>query len=222
MLCNPGCGSQPVGFNSTILFLLAAVLLLAKTDAGPGQVVEVRSSNSPIEITGSDIGGVRVNDSSNATIRNVDGRTVVEAENPSGNAPLKVQIPRNATLDISTSNGAIRVSGVVGAMRLATSNGGITVQDAGGSGIHAHTSNGPIEVVVPQGLNANVSARTSNGRIQSNLDIVTHRLGDNYLEGKLGNGGPAIDLQTSNGPIDLRTTGDRENVVSTFKPGEVK
>jgi hypothetical protein len=88
--------------------------------------------------------------------------------------------------------------------------------------IHAHTSNGSIEVGLPGAANATVSAHTSNGRILSDIEIVTNHLGENLLEGKLGNGGPAIDLQTSNGPIWLRSARDSERVNSTFKAGKVK
>jgi hypothetical protein len=143
--------------NSTILFLLAAALLLAKSEGGPGKQVDVRCANSRVEITGSDSDRVQVDDNSHATVRNTDRPAVVEIEGSGEGQPLILQVPRGASLDVATSNGGIRVSGVAGSMRLTTSNGEITVQAAGTSAIRAHSSNGKIEVELPRGLNANLS-----------------------------------------------------------------
>jgi DUF4097 and DUF4098 domain-containing protein YvlB len=209
--------------SSMILFASVGALLLAESQPGaPGQRIEVRTTNSLVEIAGSDSDRVQVNDSSHATVNNSDGGVVVEGDGAGGNAPLKLQVPRRSTLDVFTANGAIHVSGVAGAMRLRTSNGAIIVQNAGAAEIHAHTSNGSIELAVPGGLNANLSARTSNGRIHVDMEVVAHRIGANFLEGKIGSGGPEIDLQTSNGSIYLRSDSQQESVSSTFRPGEVK
>jgi hypothetical protein len=205
--------------NPMILLLSAAVLLLAESQPGTsGQRIEVRTANSRVEITGSDSDRVQVNDPAHATVHTSGGRTVVEGDG----AALRVQVPRRSSLDVSTANGAIHVSGVAGTMRLTTSNGAITVQNAGGAEIHAHTSNGSIEIGVPAGLNANLSARTSNGQIHSDVEVLTNYMGANFLEGKIGSGGPALDLQTSNGWIYLRNDSHQESVNSIFKPGEVR
>ena len=76
--------------------------------------------------------------------------------------------------------------------------------------------------VLTGSLNANLSARTSNGRIHSEVEVVTNRIGANFLEGKIGTGGPAIELRTSNGAIYLKNGRGKESVNSIFKPGEVK
>jgi DUF4097 and DUF4098 domain-containing protein YvlB len=209
--------------NSIVLFLTAALLLLAESQPGaPGQKIEVSTTNSPIEITGTDGDLVEVMDSSHATVNTTGGRTVVEGEFPGAGGPLKLQVPRRSSIEVTAANGAIRVSGVTGTMRLSTSNGAITVQNAGAAEIHAHTSNGAIRIEVPVGLNANLSARTSNGRIHSDVAVETNHIGANFLEGKIGSGGPEIDLQTSNGAIYLKNGSQQERVSSTFKPGEVR
>ncbi len=203
------------------LFLLAAVLLLAKTDSSAtGGRIELRAANSRVEIIGSDIGSVEVNESSRATVTSEDGRTVVEASEDG--EPIRLQVPRGSSLDVSNSNGAIYVAGVTGALRLITSNGAINVQDAGPAAIHAHSSNGSIRISVSSAVNADVSAHTSNGRIHSDFDIATHHAGASFLEGKIGSGGTVIELSTSNGVIYLNKAGNQESVTSSFKPGEVK
>ena len=115
------------------------------------------------------------------------------------------------------------VSGVVGVVRLTTSNGAILMQDAGAAEIHAHTSNGRIEIRMPRGRNANLSARTSNGEIRSDFEIAADQVGETYLSGKIDKGGPPIDLHTSNGArIYLKIATAQETVSSAFKPAEVK
>src|SRR5579863_9787432 len=98
--------------NSTLLFLIAGVLLLAKSDRGPALVLEVHSANAPIEVIGGDVDQVTLDESSNGTVVNKDGRIVVEGSAEGGR--IRLQVPRRASLSILTSNGEIRVSGVVG------------------------------------------------------------------------------------------------------------
>jgi hypothetical protein len=185
-----------------ILFLAAAALLLAKSDHESGPLVEVRTSNAAVEIIGSDADQVTPDDPSRAVVRYVNGRAVVDAEVPNI-GPMRVRVPKRSSLEIVTSNAAIRISGVSGPMRLST-------------------SNGAIEIALPPGLNANISAHTSNAHIHSDVEIAATHAGADFLEGKIGLGGPELQLQTSNAPIYLKNDGARETVVSTFKADPVK
>ena len=208
-------------YQVSSLFLLAAALLLANTDSGvTGRRIVVRANNARVEITGSDSDGVQVNETSHATVMSENGRVVVEAG--ADGEPMKLQVPRLSSLEVITSNGSIHVAGVTGALRLDTSNGEIVARDAGASEIHAHTSNGSIRISVPAGINADVSAHTSNGQVHSELEVTAHHLGGTFLEGKIGRGGTALDLQTSNGLIFINGAGEQESVTSSFKPDKVK
>ncbi len=205
--------------NPVLILLPVTALLLAESQPGvPGQQIEVRTSNAPVDIAGSDSDRVEVNDSSHATVNYSQGRVLVESDG----GPLKLQVPQRSSLDVITSNGAIHVWRVTGAMRLTSSNGAIVIRNAGTAEIHAHTSNGAIELGVPSGLNANLSARTSNGQITADVEVVANRVGANLLEGKIGSGGPAIDLETSNGSICVRNDTRQESVNSIFKPAQIR
>jgi DUF4097 and DUF4098 domain-containing protein YvlB len=189
--------------NSIVLLVSAGVLLLAKSDDVPAQRVEVRTSNSQVEIVGSDVEQVTVGELSRAIVKYIDGRAVIEAAS-SNQGPITLLVPRRSSLDIATSNGAILVSGVEGRMQLITSNGAIRVHDAAGFDIHAHTSNGSIEIASLGGIHADVSAHTSNGAIHCDGGSLAGRRGENYIEGKIGGGGAKLDLQTSNGSITFQ------------------
>jgi DUF4097 and DUF4098 domain-containing protein YvlB len=207
--------------NTSVLFLLPCALLLAESEAGKPPTVEIRTVNGAVSVAGTDSGEVRVSDPSRAAIRNENGRVIVTGDAVNGGA-IRIEVPCHAALDLVTSNGAVRVSGVTGPMTLTTSNGAIVVEDAGTSEIHAHTSNGSIEIGVALRAGASISARTSNGRIHSDMEVVRQHFGESFLEGKIGGGGPLLELRTSNGPIRIRHSGDVEQVTSRFTPGEVK
>jgi hypothetical protein len=54
------------------------------------------------------------------------------------------------------------------------------------------------------GINARISAHTSNSSIDTEFELRAQgELSKNRLEGTIGNGGPLIDLNTSNGSIRL-------------------
>jgi DUF4097 and DUF4098 domain-containing protein YvlB len=127
---------------------------------------------------------------------------------------------------LRTSNGGIRVTGLDGSLEATTSNGPIqaelkavnapvraetsngsidlrlpgTLHDA----VRAHTSNGGITLHMPDGANARLSAHTSNASISSDFDLkMQGQVGRNNVEAVLGNGGPLVELNTSNGGIHL-------------------
>jgi DUF4097 and DUF4098 domain-containing protein YvlB len=125
-----------------------------------------------------------------------------------------------------TSNGHIRVDNVRGGLQAGTSNGGITASVAPNqdvrpirldssngnidltlpanftNGVRASTSNSGITLHMPGPVNARVAARTSNASVSSDFEVrVEGELNKNHMDGVMGNGGPLLDLSTSNGAI---------------------
>lgn len=139
----------------------------------------------------------------------------IEMSEFSGSATLKTSNGRvrgdgiRGSLSADTSNGSIDVtieeldSGR--ALNLESSNGSITValRKYNNNPVTAHTSNSSINVRLPEGVNAEVRAATSNGSISSEFDVVTRTSSKNRLDGRIGNGGPLLDLTTSNGAVRL-------------------
>jgi DUF4097 and DUF4098 domain-containing protein YvlB len=122
-------------------------------------------------------------------------RTVTPEDSHGGlGVSLRVKAPRHVVLDhITSSNGALAVTGIEGQAELTTSNGPIRIEDFKGR-LHATTSNGP---VVVRGLQADATSRlelaTSNGPIEVALTSSPV---------------PEIHATTSNGPITLWLSGD--------------
>ena len=139
-----------------------------------------------------------------------------------------ITVPRTMNVDVTNTNGSIRVTDVAGQHELDTTNGKIEVTRCSGSldasttngAIHAdltrvakgqplrfETTNGRIEVTVPADLAVDVDAGTTNGSISTDLPVATTRLSRNSLRGSINGGGTPLRMRTTNGGIAIRTSG---------------
>jgi hypothetical protein len=104
-----------------------------------------------------------------------------------------------------TSNGFLTIRNVEGIGDLLTSNGMITADvQSFQDNITIQTSNGGIKVYISPTLNANITMSTINGEVtihELNLDLSKDEAKNK--EGILGSGGYNINIQTSNGHIDV-------------------
>jgi len=165
----------------------------------------------------------RVNSSNGHVLaRDIEGAARIRTSN----ASVKLNNTKGR-FEIETSNGSIDVTDHAGAVtghtsnarinadlqnpeqgspiRLESSNGGITLRmrSLNGNNIRLSTSNGSIRLALPDGAGAQLRASTSNGHVQSDLP-VQGTIAKSHADGKIGNGGPYLDLSTSNGSINLQ------------------
>jgi len=168
--------------------------------SGPARL---RTSNGAIRVQ--DLKGSLDAQTTNASVEllNVDGDAKVISSNG------HIQADRlSGSLDANTSNSsiAVSVSQAAKAVRLDTSNGSVdlTLPANYSSDAHVSTSNSSITVRMPGQPNAHLMAHTSNSSITCDFELRTQgTFGKNQIDGTLGNGGPLIDLGTSNGSIRL-------------------
>lgn len=104
-----------------------------------------------------------------------------------------------------THNGAVIVGGVASSFELRSRNGSVRVRLADdvkltGKSV-AETRNGSVRVNAPKTLGANVSAETHNGSVHSDFPLAVSSR--KHAAGKIGPGGPPLELKTSNGSIHL-------------------
>ncbi len=113
------------------------------------------------------------------------------------------------TLDASTSNASIQaeIGRTDRPVHAETSNGAVelTLPEGFSRDVRAHTSNSSITLRLPASWNSRVSARTSNSSITSDFEMrMDGEFSKNHVEGNIGNGGGALlDLSTSNGGIRI-------------------
>jgi Toastrack DUF4097 len=110
-------------------------------------------------------------------------------------------------VDAATVNGSVHVQTSVGDAAAHTTNGSITavVHGSGTGALSFGTTNGGITVSLPRGLDADLDASTVNGSIETDFPVtVSGHLDKHQLKGRIGRGGRALHVETTNGSIRLR------------------
>jgi hypothetical protein len=145
-------------------------------------------------------------------------------------ASLRLDVPRQAELELeadnggihiedfagrasfSTVNGGIHLAGVGGQLQGRTVNGGLHVSLSGnewdGEGLDLETSNGGVHLEIPSGYNARLETATVNGGVHSDLLVPTGRRrghSGGRIETDLGRGGRLLRLITTNGGLHIET-----------------
>ena len=159
-----------------------------------------------------------------------DGR--LDAEGPSNNrraswgVSWEVMVPHSTDLEIETMNGGISLSevdgridfeamnGGVGLTRVSgdvrghTTNGGLRVELDGsswdGRGLDVETTNGGIELLVPEGYSADLETGTVNGGFQLDFPVTVQGRIGRRLNTTLGEGGATVRVMTTNGGVAIK------------------
>ena len=116
-------------------------------------------------------------------------------------------------VEASSVNGNVTAAALAGQVELSTVNGSVKATFAElKKSVSLKSVNGSVTVALPSEANAKVSAHTVTGGISSDFGLQTKKhfpIGQN-LDGKIGEGGPAIDMSTVNGGIRI----DRSKAVA--------
>ena len=104
---------------------------------------------------------------------------IASSEEGNGSASLDVNVPRNATLHVSSADGRLNIQGVSGDLNLRTGDGGIEVFDGRGQ-LQVNTGDGHIKV---SNFDGQVEARTGDGSISldGSFSGLTARTGDGTI-----------------------------------------
>lgn len=111
-------------------------------------------------------------------------------------------------VDASTVNGSVRLETGSGDASANTVNGSVVavVHGQGTTALRFETVNGGVTLSAPKDLNADLEAETVNGSIDTDFPItVTGHLNRQHLDGRIGQGGRSLKIQTVNGSIRLRS-----------------
>jgi hypothetical protein len=133
-----------------------------------------------------------------------------------------VRVPTGVRLVVHSVHGGIDVDGVAGPIEARTVDGGITLKSATAarartvngpitasfratdleSDCELDTVNGPVQVSLPAGANADITASTLNGDVHLAFP-VTGSTSPRRVHGTIGRGGRELRLKTVNGTIDV-------------------
>lgn len=137
-----------------------------------------------------------------------------------------VEVPFEMDLDIDTHNGGISIADVDGTIRFDalnggvrldalagdvqghTTNGGLRIELDGdrwdGQQLDVKTTNGGVEIWMPEGYSADFETGTVNGGMQFDIPITVRGRVDRRIRTQLGDGGPTVRAVTTNGGVKVR------------------
>ena len=167
-------------------------------DAGKTDIV--RTSNGTIKITNC-TGKINVNTSNGSiTAEDINGSVIAHTSN----GRIRLENIDGLTNAVTT-NGSIQILNAVNIGTLKTSNGSIKAHIINMSNdVDIKSSNGSITVYLPNDLDANIRAITSNGRIKLHeFPITVCDVTKTKVLGSIGNGGNLLELKTSNSNIHI-------------------
>jgi hypothetical protein len=165
----------------------------------------VRATTGNGRISLADVGGeVFAKTSFGAvSVQRVNGNLTVE----NANGQVTASSVKGDT-SARTSFAAVKLDDITGHINVDNQNGAVMITAArmssGCSSISVKSSFSPIQVRLPENAGYTLTARTSFGRINSELPITTvGQVGGDSLSGKIGNGACTLSLTNSNGNIEI-------------------
>ncbi len=145
-------------------------------------------------------------------LRSGDGHISVsgvsgQAQLDTGDGHISVQ-NFNGALRGHTGDGHMSVDGVFTGLELRSGDGHIDLTARPGSKLNGgwliHTSDGGVDVRLPQELAAELYVHTGDGHIQFDLPVtVSGSLDRSRIRGKLNGGGPLLEISTGDGSIHI-------------------
>ncbi len=162
---------------------------------------------------------------------------LVRAEGPEENGwsvSYEARVPSSTNLKLTAKNGGIAISSVEGVLELETMNGGISLKDVAGdvrgkttnggvsvslsgtswkgNGLDVQTTNGGVNLNVPESFAANIEASTVNGGFKSDIPALNVTTEDEkggwanrtrQVNTAINGGGAPIKLTTRNGGVRI-------------------
>jgi hypothetical protein len=171
--------------------------------------IKVQGVRGNLEVDGShsriDVRDVRGDADVSSAFGTIDVRDVTgsaKATNANGTVRL-AGVRGNAT--VKTTFASAAVSNVLGAIDVQNQNGSISVSGAPAcQPISLRTTFSSIHVALPASASYALNARTTFGRINSDLPITTTSFGGDSTVGTIGSGKCKMDLVNSNGSITIK------------------
>ncbi|HEX4007914.1 MAG TPA: DUF4097 family beta strand repeat-containing protein [Acidobacteriaceae bacterium] len=137
----------------------------------------------------------------------------------------RLRVPRHLAAEFHSMNGGIELAGLDGKVRFSTTNGGVQLSQLSGDvqgntvngglditlagdrwqgeGLRADTTNGGIDLRVPDHYSAHLESSTVNGGISIGFPITVQGEIKNHLDTDLGSGGATVHVETVNGGVTI-------------------
>lgn len=124
----------------------------------------------------------------------------INANTGSGDVEMRQVAAGNVR--VGTGSGNIKLHGIKGGLRAQAGSGDIQADGEPTSDWQLGAGSGSITLKIPSQASFNIDARTSSGSLKVNKPVtVQGTMSHNRIQGKVGNGGPLLDLHTGSGDI---------------------
>ncbi len=161
--------------------------------------IDLTTSNGPIELRGIEGSGPVKTSNGRIKLENVKGRHDMRTSNGS------VEVNgMEGDGEVRNTNGSIKLINVRGAFQASTTNGSIALDGelAQGAACRLESSNGSVKVKLAGEPSLRIDARTSNGRVRSELQASKVTSQDkNHLVATIGEGEGELFVRTTNGSV---------------------
>lgn len=158
--------------------------------------VVVHTKNASIDASGLQADLTVVTSNGSLELKDIHGKVAAKTSNG-----RIVATNIKGASELITSNGSVTANQLDGSVHIKTSNGAIRGESVIGGDWDVKTSNGSINLTVPQDANTKLSAKTSNSSIKGNIGWVDES--DSRATATLGDGQHMVGLTTSNGSITV-------------------
>lgn len=169
-------------------------------------VVNVRTGDGAIDVTAL---------SGKVDLRTGDG--AIRAERVKGDLQLRTVDGAIYATDLDgkcyawTGDGQVRLDGRFEELNVQSGDGGVIARVARGSVVSVpwsiRTSDGSVEVSLPESLKADIDIATNDGGISLHAPVsVQGEIGNRRVRGAMNGGGPALRIRTSDGSVRVRSS----------------
>lgn len=233
---NNWSGNNRVSFNEVREMTMAKPNLLT-VDGNRNGGISVKGENRSDVLIRACVQAWAESDSAARSLANsikIQTSPIVTAENSdeekNWSVSYQILVPRNMNLKLTANNGGISISGVEGDMDFETRNGGINVKDVAGNvkgrtrnggvnaslagkswkgtGLDLETTNGGVNLIMPENYAARLETATVNGGFSSDLELTVKlkefRRGVN-INTDINGGGAPIRVVTTNGGVRINS-----------------
>ena len=125
----------------------------------------------------------------------------INATTGSGDVEMHQVAPGNVR--VGTGSGSIKLYGIKGGLRAQAGSGDILAEGQATTDWQLGAGSGNITLKMPAQASFNIDARTSSGSLKVSPSVQGGTVSHNRVQGKVGNGGPLLDLHTGSGDIDV-------------------
>lgn len=121
-----------------------------------------------------------------------------------GSGDMDIRLNSPGDVDVHTGSGEIHVDNANGSLRAKTGSGDVRANGVPSNNWYVQTGSGAVKLQLAQANNFDLDASTGSGDLHLGKPVtVQGKLSKHEIHGKVGNGGPKVEVHTGSGDIEI-------------------